>query len=166
MVRRVNIRQLMPFEGTRAYTDNTLGQHDRQFHQFKERVRETFDVPMLERVFPVGTVLRDIVIEVPGAVSFGRQMGTYPILCGVPLQLPAGTVLDAAVVSYGQRSVTELPVPIEIKRLSPAALKWLPGISKKSAAKVAARRPYADAAALVSVVSAEAVSPLLPLMRF
>lgn len=166
MVRRVNIRQLMPFEGTRAYTDNTLGQHDREFRQFKERVRATFDVPMLERVFPLGTVLRDVVIEVSGPVSFGRQMGTYPILCGVPLQLPVGTVLDAAVVSYGQRSVTALPVPIEINRLSPAALKWLPGISKKSAATVAARRPYADAAAFLSVVSADAVHPLLPLMRF
>ena len=166
LVRRVNIRQLMPFEGTRAYTENTLGQHDRLFQQFKERVRETFDLPMLARVFPVGTVLRDVVIEVPGAVSFGRQMGTYPILCGVPLNLPAGTVLDAAVVSYGQRSVTALPVPIEVNRLSPAVLKWLPGVSKKSAAKVAAKRPYADAAAFTSVVSADAVGPLLSLMRF
>ena len=94
MVRRVNIRQLMPFEGTRAYTDNTLGQHDRLFHQFKEHVRETFDVPMLTRVFPVGTVLRDVLIEVSGTVSFGRQMGTYPILCGIPMQVPVGTVMD------------------------------------------------------------------------
>ena len=27
-VRRVNIRQVMPFEGTRAYTDNTIGKHE------------------------------------------------------------------------------------------------------------------------------------------
>lgn len=166
MVRRVNIRQLMPFEGTRAYEDNTLGQHDRLFHQFKERVRETFDVPMLARVFPVGTVLRDIVIEVSGSVSFGRQMGTYPILCGIPMQIPVGTVMDAAVVSYGQRSVTALPVPIEINRLNAAALKWLPGVSKKAAAQIAAKKPYADAAAFRSAVSSDAVAPLIELMRF
>ena len=166
MVRRVNIRQLMPFEGTRAYEDNTLGQHDRLFHQFKERVRETFDVPMLARVFPVGTVLRDVLIEVSGTVSFGRQMGTYPILCGIPMQIPVGTVMDAAVVSYGQRSVTALPVPIEINRLSTSALKWLPGVSKKAAAQIAAKRPYADAAAFRSVISSDAVTPLIDLMRF
>ena len=166
MVRRVNIRQLMPFEGTRAYTDNTLGQHDRLFHQFKEHVRETFDVPMLTRVFPVGTVLRDVLIEVSGTVSFGRQMGTYPILCGIPMQVPVGTVMDVTVVSYGQRSVTALPVPIEINRLSASALKWLPGVSKKAAAQIAAKRPYADAAAFRSVISSEAVTPLIDLMRF
>ncbi len=166
MVRRVNIRQLMPFEGTRAYADNTLGQHDKLFHQFKERVRETFDVPMLERVFPIGTVLRDVIIEVSGTVSFGRQMGTYPILCGIPMQIPTGTVLDAAVVSHGQRSVTALPVPIEINRMNAAALKWLPGVSKKAAVNVAAKRPYADAAAFRLVVSADAIDPLIGLMRF
>ena len=166
MVRRVNIRQLMPFEGTRAYTDNTLGQHDRLFHQFKEHVRETFDVPMLTRVFPVGTVLRDVLIEVSGTVSFGRQMGTYPILCGIPMQVPVGTVMDVTVVSYGQRSVTALPVPIEINRLSASALKWLPGVSKKAAAQIAAKRPYADAAAFRSVISSDAVVPLIDLMRF
>lgn len=166
LVRRVNIRQLMPFEGTRAYTRNTLGQHDRLFRQFKEHVREMFDVPMLKRVFPLGTVLRDVIIEVSGAMSFGRQMGTYPLLSGIPLQLPVGTILDVAVISYGKRSVTTLPVPIEINRLNSAALKWLPGISKQLAAKVAARKPYADVGAFTSVVSTEAITPILPLMRF
>ncbi|MDU9375456.1 hypothetical protein McpSp1_00280 [Methanocorpusculaceae archaeon Sp1] len=166
LVRRVNIRQLMPFEGTRAYTDNTLGKHDKLFHRFKDTVRESFDVPMLARVFPVGTILSDVIIEVSGTTSFGRQMGTYPILCGVPLQLPAGTVLDLAVVSYGQRSVTALPVPIEINSLSAAALKWLPGISKKSAAKITAGVPYQDAAAFAAAVQNSELDPLLKLMKF
>ena len=146
---------------------------------------------MLTRVFPVGTVLRDVLIEVSGTVSFGRQMGTYPILCGIPMQVPVGTVMDVTVVSYGQRSVTALPVPIEINRLSASALKWLPGVSvtalpvpieinrlsasalkwlpgvsKKAAAQIAAKRPYADAVAFRSVISSEAVTPLIDLMRF
>ncbi|MDV0443831.1 radical SAM protein [Methanorbis rubei] len=166
LVRRVNIRQLMPFEGTRAYTDNTLGKHDKLFHQFKDSARESFDVPMLARVFPVGTVLSDVIIEVSGTTSFGRQMGTYPILCGVPLSLPVGTVLDLAVVSYGQRSVTALPVPIQINSLGPAALKWLPGVSKKSAAKITAGRPYHDAAAFAAAVDVRELDPLLKLMKF
>ena len=55
MVRRVNIRQVMPFEGTPAYTNNTLGKHDRRFRAFKEFVRNKIDLPMLQQVFPIGT---------------------------------------------------------------------------------------------------------------
>ncbi len=83
----MNVRQLMPFPGTRAYEHNTLGLHDASFRAFKEFVRTRFDRPMLERVFPIGTVFRDVIIEVPGPVSFGRQMGSYPILIGIPVPL-------------------------------------------------------------------------------
>ena len=152
LVRRVNIRQLMPFEGTRAYTDNCLGKFDKQFHAFKEDVRANFDVPMLERVFPVGTVFEKVIVEVSGQVSFGRQMGTYPVLIGIPQKLPVGTVLSAAAVSYGARSLTALPYPIPINHLAPAALKWLPGVSAKSASKLLSKMPFRDAEELIKVV--------------
>lgn len=152
LVRRVNIRQLMPFEGTRAYTDNCLGKFDKQFHAFKEDVRVNFDVPMLERVFPVGTVFEKVIVEVSGQVSFGRQMGTYPVLIGIPQKLPVGTVLSAAAVSYGARSLTALPYPIPINRLAPAALKWLPGVSAKSASKLLSKMPFRDAEELIKAV--------------
>jgi len=103
-VRRVNIRQVMPFEGTPAFTSNTLGKYDRRFRQFKEYVRNKIDLPMLQRVFPLGTVLRDVHVEVSGDLSFGRQMGSYPILAGIPLRLPERTVTDVVVVDWGMRS--------------------------------------------------------------
>ena len=59
-VRRVNIRQVMPFEGTPAFMDNTLGKYERRFRVFKEFVRTKIDLPMLQRVFPIGTVLREV----------------------------------------------------------------------------------------------------------
>ena len=142
LVRRVNIRQVMPFEGTAAYEENTLGAHDARFRVFKEWARTQFDEPMLRRVFPAGTILRDIIIEIPGKPSFGRQMGSYPILVGVPLELRVGTVLDAVVVDWGMRSVTALPCPVEVNTLPVAALRWLPGVGKKRAATIAARRPF------------------------
>lgn len=145
LVRRVNIRQLMPFEGTRAYENNTIGKFDKQFHAFKEDVRANFDVPMLERVFPVGTVFSDVLIEVSGQVSFGRQMGTYPVLIGIPQKLPVGTVVSCAAVSYGARSLTALPYPIPVNHLPPAALKWLPGVSAKSASKLLSKMPFRNA---------------------
>jgi len=142
LVRRVNLRQLMPFPGTRAYDQNTLGRHDREFRRFKEWVRKEFDLPMLARVFPAGTVIRSVEVEVAGPTSFGRPMGSYPILVGIPLTLPEGTVLDVVVVDWGMRSVTALPVPVDVNHIPIAALRWLPGVGRKRAAAIAAARPF------------------------
>jgi radical SAM superfamily enzyme with C-terminal helix-hairpin-helix motif len=161
MVRRVNIRQVMPFEGTRAYTDNTLGKHDRRFKMFKEFVRNRIDLPMLQRVFPPGTVLRDVRVEVSADLSFGRQPGSYPILVGIPLRLPERTVTDAVVVDWGMRSVTALPVPVRINELSASAVRWLPGVGKKKVASVIAKRPFADLSAYQKVAGTSVIDPVL-----
>lgn len=142
LVRRVNIRQLMPFEGTRAYEDNTLDHHHSQFRSFKEWTRKHFDPVMLARVFPIGTILKDAVIEIPGRTSFARQMGTYPILIGLPLELEGRSLIDTAVVGYGSRSLTALPHPIPINQLPASALKVLPDIGKKTVATIMAKRPF------------------------
>lgn len=163
MVRRVNIRQVMPFPGTRAFTENTLGKFERRFRAFKEFVRNRIDLPMLQRVYPVGTVLRDIRVEVSGDLSFGRQPGSYPILAGIPLRLPKGTVTDAVVVDWGMRSVTVLPVPVEINTLSASAMKWLPGVGKKKVASVIAKRPFRDLAAYRKVAGSSGIDSV---MRF
>jgi len=161
LVRRVNIRQLMPFEGTRAYTDNALGRHAPQFRAFKENVRKNFDLPMLRRVFPVGTVLRDIVIEKEGPLSFGRQMGSYPILAGIPLRLAGRTVLDAVVVDHGMRSITALPVPVNVNLLPLTALRWLPGINPKTAVKIAGARPFAGPEEFRAIAGTTPIDSLL-----
>jgi len=145
-VRRVNIRQVMPFEGTPAFTNNTLGQHERRFRAFKEFVRTAIDLPMLQRVYPIGTILRDVRIEISGDLSFGRQMGSYPILVGFPLPLPEGLVIDAVVVDWGMRSITALPAPVPINTLPASAIKWLPGVGKKKVASIIAKRPFRDLA--------------------
>ncbi|MGA2698230.1 MAG: radical SAM protein [Methanoregula sp.] len=142
MVRRVNIRQVMPFEGTPAYSDNTLGKNERRFKAFKEFVRNKIDLPMLQRVFPIGTILRDVRIEVSGELSFGRQPGSYPILAGIPVNLPVRTVIDAVVVDWGMRSITALPLPLNVNTLPATVLRWLPGVGKKRVAAVIAKRPF------------------------
>jgi radical SAM superfamily enzyme with C-terminal helix-hairpin-helix motif len=162
-VRRVNIRQVMPFEGTRAYTENTLGKHEHRFRAFKEFVRNNIDLPMLQRVYPLGTVLKEVRVEVSGDLSFGRQMGSYPILVGLPLRLPERMVTDAVVVDWGMRSITALPSPVEINTLPASAMKWLPGIGKKKVASVIAKRPFKDLAAYRKVAGNSAVDEA---MRF
>jgi radical SAM superfamily enzyme with C-terminal helix-hairpin-helix motif len=162
-VRRVNIRQVMPFPGTPAYTKNTLGKHERRFRSFKGFVRRKIDLPMLKRHFPQGTVFRDVRIEASGALSFGRQMGSYPLLIGIPLPLAVRTVLDVVVVDWGMRSVTALPAPIRINELPASALKWVPGITKKNAAAVIAKRPFRTVEEFRAVAG---TIPLDSLMQF
>jgi radical SAM superfamily enzyme with C-terminal helix-hairpin-helix motif len=151
----------MPFEGTPAYTNNTLGKYDRRFRGFKEFVRQKIDLPMLQRVFPIGTVLRDVRIEVSGDLSFGRQMGSYPILVGIPLHLPRNTVTDAVVVDWGMRSITALVVPVAINTLPASALRWLPGVGKKKVAAVIAKRPFVGIEAYRKVAGSSRIDPLL-----
>jgi len=160
-VRRVNIRQVMPFPGTPAYTDNTLGRHERRFRAFKEFVRAKIDLPMLQRVFPLGTVLKNVRIEVSGDLSFGRQMGSYPILAGIPLRLQVREVIDAVVVDWGMRSITALPVPIGINTLPAPALKWLPGVGRKRVAAVIAKRPFKDPEAYRKVAGSSILDGLI-----
>src|SRR6058998_1942576 len=109
-VRRVNIRQVRPvrrgFEPTGLY---------REFRRFKEAVRATFDHEMLQRVVPEGTVLRDVYMEMQdGHVTYGRQVGTYGLLVGLPYDAPVDRFVDAKVVSHGQRSVTAVEYPLYV----------------------------------------------------
>ena len=161
MTRRINIRQVMPFEGTKAYGNNTIGLHAKRFRQFKETVRERFDLPMLRRVLPQGTILTDAVVEVSGNISFARQLGSYPILIGIPYELPAGTVGDFFVTDWGYRSVTAFQKPFSINTASHAVIKKLPNMGKKTGTNVFVKRPYKNAAEFEKVAGTQFYSEFL-----
>jgi radical SAM superfamily enzyme with C-terminal helix-hairpin-helix motif len=161
LVRRVNIRQVMPFAGTPAYTENTLGRYRKEFEIFKRWVRESFDLPMLQRVFPTGTVLERVIIEVSGGISFGRQMGSYPILVGIPLTLPMKTVHNMVVVDHGMRSLTALPIPVQVNLLAPSALPWIPGVGKKRAGQILCERPIRSLQDFRKIVGPTPIDPFL-----
>jgi radical SAM superfamily enzyme with C-terminal helix-hairpin-helix motif len=148
LVRRVNIRQLMPFEETRAWTENALPTDERLFRQFKEEVRKQFDLPMLRKVYPVFTILHDVIIESSGEMSFGRQLGSYPILIGIPFPVPLRSVISVVIVDHGMRSITGLPWPVPINQLPVKAVKWIPGLTKKGQVQILAKRPFMDQKAL------------------
>jgi len=56
------------------------------------------------------------------------------------------------VVDWGMRSVTALPCPVEVNTLPVAALRWIPGVGKKRAATIAARRPFENIAEFQKIV--------------
>ena len=162
-VRRINIRQVRPvrreFEPTGLY---------REFRKFKEAVRTLIDHEMLQRVIPEGTVLRDVFLEIhDGHVTYGRQIGTYPILVGLPYDVALNRFVNVRVTSHGQRSLTAIEYPLDVNRAPLAAICALPGIGEKRAARIVRARPFdswpAFAASLDDPAVAQRVAPFLGL---
>ena len=71
-VRRINLRQVMVFPKT-PLSDSHISdfKNEKLFRAHKEKVRKEIDLPMLRRVVPVGTVLKDVFAEVYGADGGG-----------------------------------------------------------------------------------------------
>ena len=148
MLRRVNIRQVMAFEGTdMAETGADIAKdHKQLFKQYKQEVREEIDNPMLQRVAPPGTVLPDVHLEYhQDGKTFGRQLGTYPLLVGLPGERELGRVIDVAVTDHGYRSVTGVPHPLDINSASMAELATVPGVGRSRAGDIVVDRPYESA---------------------
>ena len=151
MLRRVNIRQVMAFEGTdMAETGADIAyDHKKQFKQYKREVREEIDQPMLRRLAPPGTVLPDVHLEYhQDGKTFGRQLGTYPLLVAIPGERELGRTLDVAVTDHGYRSVTGVPHPLDVNAASMDELTTLPGLGRSRAGDIVVNRPY-DAASEV-----------------
>ncbi|WP_400229556.1 radical SAM protein [Methanomethylophilus alvi] len=148
LVRRINIRQVI---GSRRPFDVKVS--EKRFRKFKETVREEIDHPMLERLVPIGTVLRDVYAEIhDGNITFGRQPGSYPLLVGIPYKVDLDRSYDVYVTEWGFRSVTGVTYPFEINRMPMSSLASLPGIGKKRAAAIAAARPFGSLEDLGKVV--------------
>lgn len=143
MVRRVNIRQVMTFAGTPMYGYEELMQkHKNLFLRYKEKIRNEIDLPMLRRIVPAGTILKDVRTEVYDRITFGRQLGSYPLLVGIPMELELNKNFDIMVTDHGHRSITGVPVPVDINRLPLKIVQMLPGVEKKQVAEIIKERPF------------------------
>lgn len=144
MLRRINIRQVIPFPGTPMWRigDRIIRKHREYARIYKMKIRREIDQPMLRRVVPVGTILRDLRTEVhEGNITYCRQIGTYPLLVGIPAKLPLDRFIDARVVDHGFRSITCIPYPLDLNNASLSLLESIPGIGRRRAAKILASRP-------------------------
>jgi len=160
LVRRVNIRQVLALPGTPMWLvgDRVIRRHRAAFRAFKRRVREEFDRPMLQRVVPTGTVLRELYVEAhEGKYSLARQVGSYPVLVYVPERLPVAAKLDVVVVEHGYRSVKGIPHPLDVNTASRESLSLVPGIDRRAVAEILARRPIRSLEELEGIVGPEAL---------
>ena len=150
LLRRINIRQV---EGVGF---QEVPQQD--FTEFKRSVRDDIDAPLLEELFPIGKILRQVHweshngrtrlpvhlnqphigedIRGKAGISFGRQIGAYPILIGVEYLIPLETSSDIVVTGHGARSITGVECSMNHDTISEKQLSAIPGIGAKSAWKL------------------------------
>ncbi|MDL2260677.1 radical SAM protein [Methanimicrococcus sp. OttesenSCG-928-J09] len=157
MVRRINLRQVMVFPNTPLSANKISDfKNERLFRSHKEQIRKEIDLPMLRRVVPVGTVLKDVFAEIhengtdnSKSLTFGRQFGTYPLLVAVPGNIELNRFYDILVTNHGFRSITGVPYPVNVNTAPLAILKELPGLNKSMAEELILKRPYSDEEDLV-----------------
>jgi radical SAM superfamily enzyme with C-terminal helix-hairpin-helix motif len=145
LLRRINLRQLIPLPRTPLAAGGTriMKKHRHLFQQFKRQVQQEIERPLLQRLLPQGIVLEDVVMETyKGKVTFGRQLGSYPLLVGVPGRLPLRETYRVKVVDYGFRSITAVPFPLKINTAQRETIEALPGIGQKRAIRLLHHRPF------------------------
>ncbi|MCD6143121.1 radical SAM protein, partial [Thermococcus sp.] len=88
LIRRINIRQVVVFPGTPLWNMREkikTEKHKKLIHHYKYKIRHEIDYPMLKRLVPVGTILREVRAEVfDNGLTYGRQIGSYPLIVGIP----------------------------------------------------------------------------------
>jgi len=109
MLRRINIRQVAIFEGTSLFEDGKdkfLRKNKKYYWKWRNDIRQNIDWPMLQRIVPKGTVLRNCYAEIyDGNTTFCRQFGTYPLIVGVKERLELKKFYDLEITSHMLRSL-------------------------------------------------------------
>jgi len=135
-LRRINIRQVLSTEGKVQVKNKP------EFKKFKKKTREEIDRHLLKKMFPKGTVIKNVFMEKnDGKKTFGRQIGTYPLLIGVEYPLDLNSYYNITVTDHGFRSITGIHHPLIVQKASFEQLKAVPGIGSKRAAKIFRERP-------------------------
>jgi radical SAM superfamily enzyme with C-terminal helix-hairpin-helix motif len=156
MIRRINIRQVMVFQGTPISKEKNTNRYHDLFIRTKNKIRHEIDHPMLKRIVPAGTILKDVMCEINinknNSITFGRQIASYPLLVGIPAELKLGRFIDITVTGHGQRSITGIPYPLDINNADLALVAQLHGVGKKKMQTIIRNRPFKDKKDLVEKV--------------
>ncbi|NJE25205.1 radical SAM protein [Thermococcus sp. MV5] len=146
LVRRINIRQVVVFPGTPLWHMREkikIEKHKKLIQHYKYKIRHEIDYPMLKRLVPVGTILRDVRAEVfDNGLTYGRQIGSYPLIVGIPKEIELNKLYNVVIVGHGFRSITGIPIPVDINKESSKVLSYLPGLGKKRIIRILAQRPF------------------------
>jgi radical SAM superfamily enzyme with C-terminal helix-hairpin-helix motif len=110
LVRRINIRQVVPFKGTKIYEEvgnKFLKKNKKYYWKWRDEIRQKIDFPMLKKIVPEGTILKDVKTEIyDGNTTFGRQIGSYPLIIGIEGRLELKKFHTVMVKKHMLRSIT------------------------------------------------------------
>ena len=73
-------------------------------------------------------------------ITFGRQIGAYPILIGVEYHIPLETQSNIVITGHGARSITGVETGLNHQTMSQKQLEAIPGIGQKTAWKLISQR--------------------------
>ncbi|MBW3012716.1 radical SAM protein [Candidatus Woesearchaeota archaeon] len=108
LLRRINIREVVIFQGTlmASVGESILKKNKKFYWKWRNQIRQEIDNPMLKKLTPVNTVLKKVRLEVhDGNYTFGRQIGTYPLIVGINQKLGLNKFADIKVTGHMLRSV-------------------------------------------------------------
>ncbi len=109
-LRRINIRQAALFEGTKLFQetgDKFLKKNKKWYWKWRNQIRQEIDFPMLKKIVPAGTILKDCYAEIyDGNTTFMRQFGTYPLIIGVKGRYALKQFYKVKVTDHMLRSLT------------------------------------------------------------
>ncbi len=110
LLRRINIRQVAVFENTplqKTAGNKFLKKNKKFYWKWRNDVRQNIDLPMLKKLVPEGTVLKNVIPEIyDGKTTFGRQFGTYPLIVGIKGRIELKKPVDVKVTKHMLRSVS------------------------------------------------------------
>ncbi len=139
LLRRINIRQVA------SIRNKFRLKYKHECWKFRNKTREEIDRKMLAKVVPRGTILKDVFMEITkGNYTFGRQIGSYPLIVVIPYKRKTGEFVNVKIVDYGERSVTAVEFPLDVNSMSYSALRAIPGIGDKKAAEIVKKRPLSE----------------------
>lgn len=170
LLRRINLRQVIPIPGTKMYSigNKIMNKNKQHFKRFKKNVRENIEQPLLKKTLPIGTVVKNVYAEkYDGKLTLGRQIGSYPLLIGLPGILPLQVFYDVKVVDYGYRSITGVPYPLDINHAKRETIQAIPGLGAKRTNRILVNRPFRNSEEFVEILDEpEIAEKTLPFIVF
>jgi radical SAM superfamily enzyme with C-terminal helix-hairpin-helix motif len=109
MLRRINVRQVAILPGTyiESHGGNKFWKKNKKYYwKWRNEIRQKVDFPLLERLTPIGTILKEVYPEMyDGKTTFCRQYGTYPLIIGIEKRIPLGKKISVRVKKHMLRSI-------------------------------------------------------------
>ncbi len=145
LVKRINIRKLQPYPGTTLYNERhkTAQSITKRFEYFRDRIRNEIDHYMLKKIYPAGTILKNIfMLDTRDGYSMGKQIASYSITAKVPGIFEMKSFKDVLVMGHRERSLSSLSLPFTINSTTAKAFEMIPGISKDKSSGLILKRPF------------------------